>query len=257
MAHIREHLEAILNERSMHTYFLHRWDAMHMKMLVFLGNVYWNLHESFWFGQNSPFLYDPVVRAQILTPSWFMYELTGTAPELNEGEFLPQMTAHHVQCLSCTGEGSPTKNYSIYVPSLLSGLHQPRMDSSTTILMPSSTSLPSLAYPGNATASSSSVSSRTSWYPQHTALQSPQDEHYAPYVPDNGHHTGHGKMPWCQQPPNYIWQNSKSQAKESEVALHQGDGPSSMQYDDDDDLYFNAAGSTGALAGWAGNYTGS
>ncbi|KAG2070134.1 hypothetical protein BDR04DRAFT_1118636 [Suillus decipiens] len=223
---------------------------MHMKMLVFLGNVYWNLHESFWFGQNLPFLYDPAARAWILTPSWFMYELMGAV-----------MTAHHAQCLkalrSHTGEGSPTKNYSIYVPSLLSELYQLRMDSSTTLLTPSSTSLPSLAYPRNATASSLSALSRTSWYPQHTALQLPQDEHYAPYVPDDGHHTGHGKMPWCQQPPNYIWQNSESQAKESEVALHQGDRPSSMQDDNDDDLYFNVAGSTSALVGWAGNYTGS
>ncbi|KAG2347330.1 hypothetical protein BDR05DRAFT_945105 [Suillus weaverae] len=286
---IVEHLEVMLNERIMHTYFLHGWDAACMRMLVFSANAYWRLHESFWFGRNSPFLNDPAARAQISTPSWVMYELMGTAlycaiccavtgrlsktknvlqfstqefqpvamgirkamktyrdsPELDEGEFLPWMTAHHAQCLkalrSRTGEGSPTKNYNIYVPLSSSELYQPRMDSSATLLTPSLTSLPSLAYPGNATASSSSTSSRTSWYPQHAALQTPQDERYAPYVPDNGIHTDHSKMPWCPQPPNYMWQDSESQPKEPEVALHQGDGPSSVQDDDDDDLYFNVA----------------
>ncbi|KAG1773361.1 hypothetical protein EV702DRAFT_1048272 [Suillus placidus] len=306
-AHIVERSEVMLNERIMHTYFLHGWDTARMRTLVFSADAYWRLHESFWFWRNSPFLNDPAARAQISTLSWVMYELMGAAlyctirhaatgrlsktknvlqfltqefqpvamgirkvmktyrdsPELDEGEFLPRMTAHHAQCLkalrSHTGEGSPTKNYNIYVPSSSLELYWPRTDSSTTLSTPSSTSLPSLAYPGNATASSSSTSSRTSWYPQHAALQTPQDERYAPYVPDNGIHTGHGEMPWCPQPPNYMWQDSESQPKEPEVALHQGDGPSSAQDDDDDDddLYFNAAGSTSALAGWGGNYTGS
>ncbi|KAG2054214.1 hypothetical protein BDR06DRAFT_1007889 [Suillus hirtellus] len=301
-ARIVECSEVMLNERSMHTYFLHGWDAARMKTLVFSGDVYWNLHESFWFGRNSPFLNDPVARARISTPSWVMYELTGAAlycaihhaatgrlsktknvlqfstqefqpvaigirtainkylnnPELDEGEFLPRMTGHHAQCLkalrSHTGDGSPTKNYNIYVPSSSPELYWLRTDSSATLSTPSSTSLPSLAYPRNATASSSSASSGTSWYPQHATLQSPQDEHYAPYVPDDGHHTGHGDMPWCPQPPNYMWQDSLLQAKEPEVALVQGDGPSSAQDDDDDDLYFNAAGSssTSALAGYKG-----
>jgi hypothetical protein len=80
-AHIVEHSEAMLNERNMHTY-LHGWDAACMKMLVFSSNVYWNLHETFWFGRNSPFLNDPAARARISTPSWVMYELTGAAVSL-------------------------------------------------------------------------------------------------------------------------------------------------------------------------------
>ncbi|KAG1760542.1 hypothetical protein EDD22DRAFT_971045 [Suillus occidentalis] len=81
--------------------------------------------------------------------------------KLDESEFLPQITAHHVQCLSHTGEGSPTKNYNIYVHLSSSELYQPRTDSSTTLSTPSSTFLPSLTYPENATASSSSTLSRT------------------------------------------------------------------------------------------------
>lgn len=78
-ARIVERAEGMLNERIMHNYFLHGWDAARMKTLVFSADVYWNLHESFWFGRNSPFLNDPAARARISRPSWVMYELTGAA----------------------------------------------------------------------------------------------------------------------------------------------------------------------------------
>ncbi|KAG1825740.1 uncharacterized protein BJ212DRAFT_1295111 [Suillus subaureus] len=168
-------------------------------------------------------------------------------PDLDDGEFLPQMTAHHVQCLkalrSCTGEGLPTKQYNINVPSSSLELYQPRMDNfAATLLTSSLTLLPSLTYPQNTAASSSSSSSNTSWYP-HDVVQSPQVVSYAPYVPDDHDYIGHGKMPSYPQPQYYIQPESQPQAfREPEVVLDQSNGPPFMQDD--------PCSSSSSLAGW-------
>ncbi|KAG2361862.1 hypothetical protein BDR07DRAFT_1485437 [Suillus spraguei] len=80
-------------------------------------------------------------------------------PELDNGEFLPHMTAHHEQCLKAlrahTGEASPMKKYNIYVPSSSSELYWLRTSttSGTSTSALTSNSIP-LLVPQNALASS-------------------------------------------------------------------------------------------------------
>ncbi|KAG1727298.1 hypothetical protein EDD22DRAFT_961273 [Suillus occidentalis] len=98
-------------------------------------------------------------------------------PALDDGEFLPHMTAHHEQCLkalrSRIGEASPMKKYKVYVPSSSSELYQSRTSTSMSTL--SSNIVPSLS-PQLTFASSSASSSNVSWYPQYDAPNIPQPE---------------------------------------------------------------------------------
>lgn len=81
-ARIIARANVLLDKRNLQDYFLHGWDSDRSKILVFSSKPYFNFHEGFWFGRNSPFINDPASRTRISKPSWFMYELSGAAVSL-------------------------------------------------------------------------------------------------------------------------------------------------------------------------------
>ncbi|KAG1908767.1 uncharacterized protein F5891DRAFT_974086 [Suillus fuscotomentosus] len=90
--HIRQHAADLLDNKNILEYALHSYDSDRGKTLVYSAPAFLDLHEDFWFGQNSPFL-DPQSRALISCISWHMYTLMGAAimcvvHRALEGQFL-------------------------------------------------------------------------------------------------------------------------------------------------------------------------
>ncbi|KAG1738331.1 uncharacterized protein EDB91DRAFT_1249253 [Suillus paluster] len=175
------------------------------------------------------------------------------SPELDEGEFLPRMTAHHEQCLkalrSRTGEALPIKKYNIYVPSSSSELY--RSVVSTSASTPSSNSVPSLT-PQNTLASSSSSLSNALWYPKPCGfVDSPQVAQNAPCVPDGSSQGFYysGETPSGFQPqPEYRDHIPPESHSYREETLDHRDLPPFMQdnLQHNNHFYFTS----GLSAGW-------
>jgi hypothetical protein len=76
--YVKEHAAVLLDDTNLSKYALHGYDPDREKILVFSALPFFDLHEDFWFGRNSPFL-DSQSQSLISSISWHMYSLTGAA----------------------------------------------------------------------------------------------------------------------------------------------------------------------------------
>ncbi|KAG1747044.1 uncharacterized protein EDB91DRAFT_1079682 [Suillus paluster] len=210
----------MLNENDLRNYFLHGWDVDRGKILMFSAVTYFNFHQGFWFGRNSPFLDVPMSR--ILNLSWYVYELSGAmlncaichaaTGQLSKSKNVLPFSTHEFQPVAI-GIRNAMRKY----------LDNPELDEERLF---------DLAQP-------------------HGFVDSPQVAQYAPCVPDGSSQGFYysGETPSGFQPqPEYHDHIPPESHSYGEETLDHRDLPPLMQYDLQHNNHFNFT--SGSSAGW-------